>query len=121
MAKKIKDIDSKISSTVIEIPCPQQSNGYDCGLYAILYIKKIVEKILKGTSPNKYESDEINDNDANELRRNLYSQITQELKAEGNKGNKSKTSGKSNSKSDKNTKIQIHSKSKDDNDKNKKS
>ena len=51
---------------------------------------------------------------------NLYKQISQELKAEGNKGNKSKTPGKSKSKSDKNTKIQIQSKSIDDNDKNKK-
>merc|ERR1711888_225978 len=119
MAKKIKDIDSKISSTVIEIPCPQQGNGYDCGLYAILYIKKIVEKILKGISPNKYESGEINDNDANELRRNLYNQIMQELKVERKKGIESKNSGESKPKSDKNTKRQTHNKSMDDEDKNK--
>ena len=51
---------------------------------------------------------------------NLFKQISHELKAEGNKGNKSITPGKSKSKSDKNMKIQIHTKSIDDNDKNKK-
>ena len=51
----------------------------------LIHKEKIVEKILKGTSPNKYESDEINDNDANELQRNLYNQITQELKVKRKK------------------------------------
>ena len=40
MAKKIKSINKEINSTVIEIPSPQQNNGYDCGIYALLYIKK---------------------------------------------------------------------------------
>ena len=99
---------------------PQQNNGYDCGIYALLYIKKIVQKIRKGISPNKYESNELNSKDAEKLRRNLFKQITGELKDEENKGNKSKTQGKSNPESDKNTKTQICRKGIDENDKNKK-
>ena len=117
MAKKIKSINNKINSTVIEIPSPQQNNGYDCGIYAILYIKKIVQKIRKGISPNKYESNELNSKDAEKLRMNLFKQITEELKAEENKGNKSKTPGKSNPELDKHAKTQKYSKSIDENDK----
>ena len=120
MAQKLKNIDNKINPMVIEVLSPQQKNGFDCGIYALLYIKKIIEKIRKGTSPNRYENNEINSKDAEELRRNLYRQIAYELKDEENNGNKAKNTGKSNSESHKNVKTQKYSKIIDENDKNKK-
>ena len=120
MAQKLKNIDNKINPIVIEVLSPQQKNGFDCGIYALLYIKKIIEKIRKGTSPNRYENNEINSKDAEELRRNLYRQIAYELKDEENNGNKAKNTGKSNSESHKNVKTQKYSKIIDENDKNKK-
>ena len=64
MAKKIKSINNKINATVIEIQSPQKNNTYDCGIYSLLYIKKIVQKILKGKFPNKYVSNELTSHDA---------------------------------------------------------
>ena len=95
MAKKIKRINNKINATVTEIQSPQQNNSYDCGIYSLLYIKEIVQKILKGKSPNKYFSNELTSHDADKLRRYLFKQITVELRDEVNKVNKPKTQGKS--------------------------
>merc|ERR1712002_1353181 len=120
MAQKLKNIDNKINPLVIEVLSPQQENGFDCGIYALLYIKKIIEKIRKGTSPNRYENNEINSKDAEKLRRNLYRQIAYELKDEENNGNKAKNTGKSSSELRKDVKTQKYSKIIDENDKNKK-
>ena len=114
MAKKLKMINNKINATVTEIQCPQQNNSYDCGIYSLLYIKGIVQKILKGNSPNIYAKNEITDHDADKLRRDMYKQITTKIRDEESKGkdkgNKPKTRGRSYSESEKNKNTQKFSK-----------
>ena len=46
MVNKLNKIENKIFQRKLrEIDCPRQTNGYDCGIYTVLMIKKIVGKI----------------------------------------------------------------------------
>ena len=40
----------------IHISCQQQSNSYDCGIYTILYAKKIINHIINNNNNNGIES-----------------------------------------------------------------
>merc|ERR1712121_448389 len=92
--------------------CPQQNNSYDCGIYSLLYIKGIVQKILKRNSLNIYANNEITDHDADKLRRDMCKQIITKIRDEENKGkgNKPKTRGRSYSESEKKKNTQKFSK-----------
>ena len=71
-------------STLCEIRCPQQRNGFDCGPYTLLFTERVIEKINTGES---IEPIHVKPDDIRRCRSNLRKLIEEEIKSKS-KGNK---------------------------------
>ena len=84
LANKLNQIDKKFfTNKMKEIDSPKQVNNFDCGIYVILYIVKITEKIINKENTNKLK---IEPKEAGEYRKLLKECINYERNIK--KGNK---------------------------------
>merc|ERR1712030_15692 len=58
-----------------EVKCPRQSNSYDCGIYVILMIEKIIKNVKEGKS---IEDIQISQEEAERKRKSLRDKINEE-------------------------------------------
>ena len=73
MANKLNKIEKNtFQKKVKEVECPRQNNGYDCGIYTILMIEKILGKIKEN---GNIESININPKEAEEYRDYLRKEV----------------------------------------------
>ena len=73
MANKMKKIEkTHFTDKVREIECPRQNNSYDCGVYTILMINKIIEKLRM---KENIENITIEPREADEFRTQLRKEI----------------------------------------------
>ena len=71
--------DAEESGTYEEASCPQQRNGYDCGVYVLAMIEHIARN-WKGTPIKSIPADAITPSSITELREEI-ARIIQRLKA----------------------------------------
>ena len=73
MARKLKKLDRYIfEENTKEVECPRQRNSYDCGIYIIIMMEKIIRNIKNNRC---IESIEINQEEAVEKREILKNKI----------------------------------------------
>ena len=77
LIKKIASVDNRFSHFQMDVKCPQQNNGYDCGPYIMLFANKMADNLVKGVEPNFYE---VSKDEATRYRKELRDKIQTEMK-----------------------------------------
>merc|ERR1711909_162016 len=51
LMEKLSNADASFIKKMNEVNCPRQVNGWDCGIYTLIYAGMLVEDIARGVDP----------------------------------------------------------------------